>query len=37
MNNIFFISDPAEFPGLKDGELPDLSVPTFTPDTLTAR
>ena len=26
-------SDPADFPNLADGELPDVSVPAFTDDT----
>ena len=31
------ISDPAEFPNLKDGELPDISSPSFSPATLAAK
>ena len=32
-NNVVFISDPAKFPDLKDGELPDVTAPVFTRDT----
>ena len=31
---VFFISDPAKFPDLKDGELPDVTGPSFTQETL---
>jgi Immunoglobulin I-set domain/Immunoglobulin domain len=31
------IIDPADFPDLADGELPDLAPPSFTADTATAR
>ena len=33
----FTISDPADFPDLAEGELPDVSVPTFTEATKMTR
>ena len=32
-----FISDPSKFPDLKDGELPDVTAPVFTRDTLDSK
>ena len=32
-----FPSDPADFPNLAKGELPDVSVPTFTDETKSTR
>ena len=39
MLSLYFhlFSDPSQFPDLKDGELPDISAPTFTPATLDAK
>ena len=36
-NNVLFFSDPSQFPDLKDGELPDISAPSFTQTTLDAK
>ena len=33
----FFPSDPADFPNLAKGELPDVSVPTFTDETKSTK